>query len=52
MDDRVFELYEKIINSLEDNEKKIFHMGFDLGIAEGTAECSARLDELNKEKKK
>ncbi len=51
MDDRVFELFSKAINSLDDDQKKIFHMGFDLGISEGIARCTEKLSNMNKEKK-
>jgi len=52
MDDRVFELYVKAINSLDDDQKKIFNMGFDLGISEGIARCTEKLSNMNKKSDK
>lgn len=52
MDDRVFELYRKAVSSLNDTEIKIFAMGFDLGTSEGIAQCTEKLSNMNKEKKK
>jgi len=51
MDERVFELFRKAINSLDDDQKKLFNMGFDLGISEGIARCTEKLSNMNKEKK-
>ncbi len=47
MEDRVFELYRQAIHSLNDKETKIFDLGFNLGISEGTARCLAKLNEIS-----
>ncbi len=52
MNDGVFELYMKATDLLDDKEKKVFKMGFDLGISEGTSRCIDRLNVVNKESKK
>lgn len=51
MDDRIFELYREAIRSLNDKEIKIFALGFDLGIAEGTFKCTDKLTGMNKKRK-
>ncbi len=46
MNDRVFELYERIWGMLEEgSEKKAFQLGFDLGISEGISRCTDKLKE-------
>lgn len=52
MNDLVFEMYEKVMSFLSDEEKVVFKMGFSLGISEGTARCTDKLGEMNKEKEK
>lgn len=52
MNDLVFQMYEKIISFLSDDEKTVFKMGFSLGISEGTARCTDKLNEMNKGEKK
>ena len=47
MNDKVFELYRLAIRSFSDKEIKIFDLGFNLGISEGTARCLAKLNEIS-----
>lgn len=45
MNDKVFELYERIWRMLKASEKPIFQLGFNLGISEGISRCTDKLRE-------
>jgi len=52
MNDGVFELYMIATSKLNNEEKKIFKVAFDLGICEGTSRCLDKLGVVNKANKK
>jgi len=49
MNERVFELYMKVTDLLEsDREREVLKMGFDLGKSEGIAQCTKKIEDMNK----
>lgn len=48
MNEKVFKIYYEVFNTLNDDEKGIFDLGFKLGIGEGVDICTQKLKKVKK----